>query len=215
MTDQLRLGTLGDEIFGGRAPSGDAVLQGGLSIPTPRQGDGMTVPIPLAAAFDDLPLPPPPFHGGALGSSTAASAFLPPSGRERRGRGGLHACPIRELRQDAVVPPPAGAAAAIARASADPPHLFSLEGGGRRERPIRVDDEQDELVERGAAAAGQLHRHARPVPVHRPPGLEADDAVRRALAELARKHVEGLGSGMRMDRSLAPGGPPARLTRSK
>ena len=67
MTDQLRLGTLGDEIFGaGLKPSGDAVLQGGLSIPTPRQGDGMTVPIPLHAMGDDLPLPPLPLHGGDL-----------------------------------------------------------------------------------------------------------------------------------------------------
>ena len=67
MTDKLRLGTLGDEILraGPPAPSGDAVLNGGLSIPTPPQG-GITVPVPIFAAADDLPIPPQPFHGGDL-----------------------------------------------------------------------------------------------------------------------------------------------------
>jgi hypothetical protein len=52
MADELRLGTLGDEIFGTAASTpGDTVLQ----------GDGMTVPIPRQAGADDLPLPPPPF----------------------------------------------------------------------------------------------------------------------------------------------------------
>lgn len=53
MTDQLRLGTLGDEI-----------LQTGVTIPVPLAGDGMTVPIPASAFGDDLPLPPPPHYGG-------------------------------------------------------------------------------------------------------------------------------------------------------
>ena len=68
MTDQLRLGTLGDEIFGAglRAPSPDSVLQTGATIPIPRDGDGMTVPIPLHAMGDDLPQPPIPCHGGDL-----------------------------------------------------------------------------------------------------------------------------------------------------
>jgi hypothetical protein len=63
MTDELRLGTLGDEILraGPSASPGDAVLNGGLSIPTPRQG-----PVPIFAATDDLPAPPHPFHGGDL-----------------------------------------------------------------------------------------------------------------------------------------------------
>lgn len=62
MTDQLRLGTLGDEIFGAGAD-----LQGdGMTVPIPLQGDGMTVPIPLHAMGDDLPQPPLPFHGGDL-----------------------------------------------------------------------------------------------------------------------------------------------------
>ena len=67
MTDELRLGTLGDEILwaGPSAPSGDAVLNGGLSIPTPRQG-GTATPAPIFAATDDLPAPPHPFHGGDL-----------------------------------------------------------------------------------------------------------------------------------------------------
>ncbi|MET1110332.1 MAG: hypothetical protein ABWX67_02275 [Allosphingosinicella sp.] len=64
MTDELRLGTLGDEIFGaGALQTGATIpipLQGGISIPTPRSGDGMTVPIPAFGAGDDLPLPPPP-----------------------------------------------------------------------------------------------------------------------------------------------------------
>jgi hypothetical protein len=80
MSDELRLGTLGDEILAApSAPLGDGVLetgatipipaplQGGISIPTPAplQGDGMTVPIPLHASNDDLPLPPPPFLSAA------------------------------------------------------------------------------------------------------------------------------------------------------
>ena len=55
MTDQLRLGTLGDEI-----------LQTGVTIPVPLAGDGMTVPIPASAWGDDLPLPPPPLYAGEL-----------------------------------------------------------------------------------------------------------------------------------------------------
>lgn len=55
MADELRLGTLGDE-----------VLQTGVTIPVPLQGDGMTVPIPAFAAGDDLPLPPPPHYGDDL-----------------------------------------------------------------------------------------------------------------------------------------------------
>jgi hypothetical protein len=77
MTDQLRLGTLGDEIFqaGPSIPLGDP-FQGGISIPTPLQtggsipiplaGDGMTVPIPAFAAGDDLPIPPIPLYGDDL-----------------------------------------------------------------------------------------------------------------------------------------------------
>jgi hypothetical protein len=65
MTDQLRLGTLGDEILGpGALQTGGSIpipLQGGISIPTPGAGDGMTVPIPAFAAGDDLPQPPIPF----------------------------------------------------------------------------------------------------------------------------------------------------------
>jgi len=64
MTDELRLGTLGDEIFGGGALQTGATipipLQGGISIPTPLAGGGMSVPIPAFGAADDLPLPPPP-----------------------------------------------------------------------------------------------------------------------------------------------------------
>lgn len=60
MTDQLRLGTLGDEIFGG------GPLQTGGSIPIPLQG-GISIPTPAAfAASDDLPLPPPPLYGDEL-----------------------------------------------------------------------------------------------------------------------------------------------------
>ena len=55
MTDQLRLGTLGDDI-----------LQTGVTIPVPLAGDGMTVPIPASAWGDDLPLPPHPHYGGEL-----------------------------------------------------------------------------------------------------------------------------------------------------
>jgi hypothetical protein len=66
MADELRLGTLGDEIFeaASPAPADDAVLRGGISIPTPPQG-GITIPIPPAfAAADDLPIPPIPLDGG-------------------------------------------------------------------------------------------------------------------------------------------------------
>jgi hypothetical protein len=44
MTDELRLGTLGDEILGG-------VLQ-----------TGATIPIPAFALGDDLPIPPVPLY---------------------------------------------------------------------------------------------------------------------------------------------------------
>lgn len=54
MADELRLGTLGDEIFGAAPVPDDNMLQ----------GDGMTVPIPRQAGADDLPLPPPPFLTG-------------------------------------------------------------------------------------------------------------------------------------------------------
>lgn len=58
MTDELRLGTLGDEILGG-------VLQTGATIPIPLAGDGMTVPIPAFALGDDLSIPPVPLYGSS------------------------------------------------------------------------------------------------------------------------------------------------------
>ena len=66
MTDELRLGTLGDEILQSApsAPLGYGVLQTGATIPIPLAGDGMTVPIPAFAAGDDLPIPPIPYSSG-------------------------------------------------------------------------------------------------------------------------------------------------------
>lgn len=58
MTDQLRLGTLGDGILRG---DGD-----GMSVPVPLQG-GISIPVPgpvFAAAGDDLPCPPIPLGAG-------------------------------------------------------------------------------------------------------------------------------------------------------
>lgn len=75
MTDELRLGTLGDSVLQGGisipTPLQTGVtipvpLQGGITIPTPGAGDGTTVPIPAFAAGDDLPLPPLPLHGDDL-----------------------------------------------------------------------------------------------------------------------------------------------------
>ena len=75
MTDELRLGTLGDAVLQGGISiptplrTGATIpipLQGGITIPTPLAGDGMTVPIPAFAAGDDLPSPPHPFVGDEL-----------------------------------------------------------------------------------------------------------------------------------------------------
>ena len=72
MADELRLGTLGDEIFAAPAAPDAAVLQGdGMSVPVPLQadlptpphpfatGDGMTVPVPLQDTGDGMSVPVP------------------------------------------------------------------------------------------------------------------------------------------------------------
>jgi hypothetical protein len=61
MTDQLRLGTLGDEILAGpSAPLGDSTVQGdGMSVPIPF-ATGATIPIPLYGLGGDLEI----LHGG-------------------------------------------------------------------------------------------------------------------------------------------------------
>lgn len=52
MTDQLRLGTLGDEILAG--PSEASAIQGdGMTVPIPF-GTGATIPIPLYGTGGDL-----------------------------------------------------------------------------------------------------------------------------------------------------------------
>ena len=51
MADELRLGTLGDEI------DASAILQSGPQVPIPLQGDGMTVPIPLQGDGMTVPIP--------------------------------------------------------------------------------------------------------------------------------------------------------------
>lgn len=75
MTDELRLGTLGDAVLqtGVTIPTplqtGATIpipLQGGITIPTPGAGDGMTVPILAFAAGDDLPIPPVPLYADEL-----------------------------------------------------------------------------------------------------------------------------------------------------
>jgi hypothetical protein len=68
MTDELRLGTPGDDIRQAAlsVTLGDSLLDSGITIPIPLAGDGMTVPIPAFAAGDDLPAPPIPLYGDDL-----------------------------------------------------------------------------------------------------------------------------------------------------